>query len=63
MLSGFIEQEILEGKIWYFGLHTNLSDQETIDLHVDHEAVVDQEQLKQQANDRDKLPEAIDRIR
>lgn len=48
MLSGFIEQEILEGKIWYFGIYTNLNSQETIDLQADHEAVVRQQRVKLQ---------------
>lgn len=47
MLIGFIEQEILEGKVCYFGLHTCLNDREAIDLQKDYEAVIYQQQSKQ----------------
>lgn len=48
MLNGFIEQEILEGKIWYFSLHPELNDRATIDFQLDYEAVVRQQQSQQQ---------------
>lgn len=50
MLSGFIEQEILEGKIWYFGLYTDLNGQETIDLQAGYESAVRQKRVRQQVS-------------
>lgn len=40
MLIGYIEQEILEGRFWYFWLHSCTNEFEPIDLQPD-----DQEQF------------------
>lgn len=44
MLIGYIEQEILEGKFWYFWKNSYPTDLEPIDLQIDLQKYEEEEQ-------------------